>query len=171
MKFKVLKFSVLFLLVVGWNSMYAQPTELVAVPTTGGDLSGSGGSVSYTIGQVVYTTNYVVGTGNVAQGVQQAWDISVIFNYAGIDAGIYPNPTTNFVIIKINDFDITDPNYQGLHYYLYNLNGKPLGDGAILGGETTLPMGQYPCATYILNILKTVNGSTNEKISFKIIKY
>lgn len=171
MKFKLFKLSVLLILVVGWNSMNAQPTELTAVPATGGDLSGSGGSINYTIGQVVYTTNYVAGTGSVAQCVQQAYDISVIFNYEGIDAGVYPNPTTNYVIVKINNFDITDPNYQGLHYYLYNLNGKPLEDGAILGGETTLPMAQYPCATYILNILKNVNGSTNEKISFKIIKY
>ena len=171
MKFKLLKLSILLIFVVGWNSMNAQPTELTAVPATGGDLSGSGGSINYTIGQVVYTTNYVAGTGNIAQGVQQAYDISVIFNYEGIDAGIYPNPTTNYVILKVNNFDITDPNYQGLHYYLYNLNGKPLMDAEIFGGETTVPMAQLPCATYILNILKTVNGSTNEKISFKIIKY
>jgi hypothetical protein len=54
---------------------------------------------------------------------------------------------------------------------MYNLNGKPLLDGEISGGSTTIPMGQLPCATYILNIIKTVDGSSSEKISFKIIKY
>ena len=171
MKFKAMKLSVLLILFMSWYSVNAQPTELIAVPATGGDISGSGGSINYTIGQVVYTTNIVAGVGNVAQGVQQAYDISVIFNYEGIDAGVFPNPTTDRVILKINNFDITDPNYQGMHYYLYNLNGKPLLDGEILSGSTSLTMGYLPCATYILNIVKTENGSTSEKISFKIIKY
>lgn len=171
MLYKKLKLSILLVLIVIFQSIYAQPNELVAVPATGGNISGSGGSISYTIGQVVYTTNLVASVGYVAQGVQQAYDITVILQYLGIDAGVYPNPTTNYVIIKINNFDITDPNYLGLHYYLYNLNGKPLYDGGIFSAETTLPMGQLPDATYILSILKSENGSTSEKITFKIIKY
>ena len=171
MKFNIIKLSVLHFLVVACFSLQAQPAELTAVPASGGDISGSGGSINYTIGQVVYTTNLVSGIGNVAQGVQQAYDISVIFNYEGIDAGIYPNPTTNYVILKINNFDITDTNYQGMHYYLYNLNGKPLFDAPIVSGSTTITMGHLPCATYILNIVKVENGSTSERISFKIIKY
>ncbi len=171
MMYKKLKLSILLILVVLFQSIYAQPTELTAVPATGGDISGSAGSISYTIGQVVYTTNQVASIGYVAQGVQQAYDISVIFQYVGIDAGVYPNPTTNYVIVKISNFDINDPNYQGLHYYLYNLNGKPLYDGEIFSERTTLPMGQLPNATYILSILKSENGSTSERVSFKIIKY
>ena len=171
MWYKKLKLSILLILIVLFQSVYAQPTELTAVPATGGDISGSGGSISYTIGQVVYTTNIVSSIGYVAQGVQQAYDISVIFQYEGIDAGVYPNPTTNFVIVKINKFDIKDPNYQGLHYYLYNLNGKPLYDGEIFSEKTTLPMGQLPNATYILSILKNENGTTSERVTFKIIKY
>ena len=48
-----------------------------SVNAYGGDAKGSGGTVAYSVGQIVYTT-HTGATGSVAQGVQQAYEISVV---------------------------------------------------------------------------------------------
>ncbi len=44
---------------------------------SGGEASGDGGTVSYSVGQVVYGTHSGT-TGSVSEGIQQAYEISVI---------------------------------------------------------------------------------------------
>jgi len=71
MKHKRLKLCALLLFGLGLTGLQAQES----VNAAGGNASGSGGTVSYTVGQVVYTTK--TGTnGSVAEGVQQAYEIS-----------------------------------------------------------------------------------------------
>jgi hypothetical protein len=70
-----------------------------SVNTAGGNASGSGGSVSYSVGQIVYTTN-TGDNGTVAQGVQQAYEISAVTgieeaNNISLIVSAYPNPTTD----------------------------------------------------------------------------
>ncbi|PLX07561.1 MAG: hypothetical protein C0596_11605 [Marinilabiliales bacterium] len=94
-----------------------------AITTTGGEATGTGGTASYTVGQVFYQTHTGV-DGLVAEGVQQPYEISIVTevetNFV-IDLKIdaYPNPTTNFLILYLEDADLSNISYQ-----LYDIQGK-----------------------------------------------
>lgn len=80
-----------------------------AIPAAGGNSSGSGGSTSYTVGQIVYTTNTGI-NGSVSQGSQQPFEISVItgierFNGISLNYMAYPNPTIDFLTLKVENFE------------------------------------------------------------------
>lgn len=161
MKQKTRMLSSLFLFCLSLPAAYAQET----VSATGGEASGSGGSASYTIGQVNYTT---ISDSNfsIAQGVQQAYEISVT---SGIDENfgiqlslsVYPNPTFDFLTLKVDNFDNAE-----LSYVLFDLNGKILRDEKMSQSETQISMLDHPAGNYFL---KVVNGNTEVK-TFKIIK-
>jgi hypothetical protein len=160
MKHKRLKLSAVLLLGLGLTGLQAQET----IPATGGNASGSGGTVSYSVGQVVYTTN--TGTnGSVAQGVQQPFEISVVtgIEQTAINLAIsaYPNPTTDFLLLKVESEKLKDLSYQ-----LYDLNGKLLQNKKIEGNETSIVMSNLVPATYFV---KVTEGNKEVK-TFKIIK-
>jgi hypothetical protein len=140
-------------------------TRLNAPTASGGDASGSGGSASYSIGQVFYTSGTGSG-GSVAQGVQQSYEISIV---DGIEEAkditllcmAYPNPTTDFIILKVEKYDSKDLSFQ-----LYNINGKLLVNKKIGANETSIDMSNFVDAIYFLKIC----DSNNEVKIFKIIK-
>jgi hypothetical protein len=70
-----------------------------SVNTASGNASGSGGSVSYSVGEIVYTTN-AGDNGAVAQGVQQAYEISAV---TGIEEAKDISPFR---------FSLSKPNYR-----------------------------------------------------------
>ena len=137
-----------------------------AIPATGGNASGSGGSVSYSIGQIVYTKN--AGTnGTAAQGVQQPYEISVVTAIEkaldiSLEMVVYPNPATDFIKLKISNYDL-----QNLRYQLYDINGSLLLDNKVESNETSIIMSNYLPSTYFLKI------SDKNKVvkTFKIIKH
>ena len=136
-----------------------------SVNATGGDASGSGGSAGYSVGQVVYTTNTGT-TGSVAQGVQQPFEISVV---TGLEAakGInlmvsaYPNPTTDYLTLEVNAFELSTLNFQ-----LYDMQGRLLQSDKITRTQTSISMGGLVPATYFV---KVTEGKKEVK-TFKIIK-
>ena len=77
-----------------------------AIPATGGEASSSQGSSSFTLGQVFYSTN-IGTTVNLTQGVQQAFEFFTLSTTAPINISLkaitFPNPTVDFVILKITD--------------------------------------------------------------------
>ena len=149
--------SVVFLF-LGLGVIYAQET----VSATGGDATGSGGTVSYSVGQVVYTT--AMGTnGSVAQGVQQPYEVSVTTGVyetsINLEMNVYPNPTTNYLILKVEDAD-------KFSYQLFDMQGKVIENNIVIANSTTIKMKEFPKATYFLKIT-----SNNQVIkTFKIIK-
>ena len=160
MKHKKINFIVVFLMLFSMLGLQAQETQ----DASGGEASGSGGTVSYSVGQIVYTTN--TGTnGSMAQGVQQPYEISVVL---GIDEAngirlmmVFPNPTTNFVVVKVENYDVTDLTYQ-----LVDTNGRIIENKKILSEDTTIYMNGYPATIYFLQVL-----DQNKLIkTFKIIK-
>lgn len=161
MRHKKLKLSAVLLLGLGLTGLQAQE----AIPATGGNASGSGGSVSYSIGQVVYTTN--TGTnGSAAQGVQQPFEISVITGLEeakeiNLSCSAYPNPTTDFLNLKVENYDNTNLSYQ-----LFDMNGKLLETKKLEGNQTSIVMNDLVPATYFL---KVIDNNKEVKI-FKIIK-
>ena len=160
MKHKKVKFIVVFLMLFSMLGLKAQETT----DASGGEASGSGGTVSYSVGQIVYTTSS--GTnGSVAQGVQQPYEISVVL---GIEEAngihlmtVFPNPTTNFVVLKVEKYEVAD-----LIYQLIDTNGRLIESKKILGEATTVDINNYPATIYFLQVL-----DNNKAIkTFKIIK-
>lgn len=161
MKFKKLKFSALLLLSLGLAALNAQ-TSVIA---TGGNASGSGGSMSYSVGQLVSATNS--GTaGTTTTGVQQPYEISTL---TGLDDAkgvslvfdIYPNPTTDFIVLKLHDFDKSN-----LVYHLYDINAKLLISKKIKEDQTRINMTNYIPAIYIIKVIQ----ENREIKTFRIIK-
>lgn len=161
MRHKKLKLSAVLLLGLGLTGLQAQES----VNATGGNASGSGGSASYSVGQVVYTNN--TGTnGSVAQGVQQPFEISVVTGIEeakGINLSVsaYPNPTTDYLTLRIDEFEISNLSYQ-----LYDMNGKLLQSEKITGNQTSIVMGNLVPANYFVKVIQV----NKEVKTFKIIK-
>ena len=136
-----------------------------AIPASGGNAIGSGGSVSYTVGQVVYT-KYTGTNGSVAQGVQQPYEISVVTETVeakdiSLEIEVYPNPATDFVKLKIKNYE-----FENLRYQLYDINGSLLKDNKVEGQEMNISMQNLlPSADF----LKVTDNNKVIK-TFKIIK-
>lgn len=101
--------------------------------SSGGEAIGVGGTSSYSVGQIVYTTN--LGTnGNIAQGVQQAFEISTTISleetyYEIEDPDGYSN------LRKTPGGDIIKKVYEGEMFTVLGEKGKykkvELEDGTI----------------------------------------
>jgi hypothetical protein len=156
-----LKVSAVILLIFGLTDLQAQE----AISASGGNVSGSGGSVSYSVGQMVYITN--TGTNSsAAQGVQQPFEISVVTGLEeaegiSLRCSVYPNPTTDYLVLNVENFD-----KENLYYQLIDINGKPLENKKITGNETTIVMSSLVPATYFLKVTQ----NNKEVKTFKIVK-
>jgi hypothetical protein len=136
-----------------------------AIPAAGGDATGNGGSVSYTIGQVVYTTN-TSATGSVSEGVQQPYEIFIItgselFPSVSLSCKVYPNPTTDFLILSVGELE-----KENLSYRLADLNGREIAIGKVIDEQTKIQMGSLRDGNYFLSVI--MNNA--EVKTFKIIK-
>ena len=143
-------------------SIHAQET----VPSTGWRcFSGPGGASSFTIGQVFYTINAPSSAGFVSQGVQQAFEIQTLSNpdllTVQLKAVTYPNPTTDYVVLKITDIAL-----ENLQYTLFDINGKTIVSKAINSFSTQITMKNFVIGMYLLKLTK--NNQTIK--TFKIIK-
>jgi len=159
MRHKKLLLSKLIILVLGLKGLYAQQ----AIPTSGGNNTGEDGNVCYSIGQLVYTTN-TGSDGSVAQGVLQPYEISVLIdetNGTDIECFVFPNPTNDFLTIKVENVK-----EQNLVFQLCDMNGSILQKGKLTLIETPISMTIFTPSTYFLTV------SVNNKVlkSFKIIK-
>jgi hypothetical protein len=152
-------FFLAFLLSLSVNAQTAHQV----LSATGGDATGSGGTVAYSVGQIVYTTNTGT-TGSVAQGVDQAYEISSVGikeTALNISLSIFPNPTSDYLTIKVEDY-----NNEALSYNLINEQGKLVMNEQITNQDTQVAMSTLARGAYFINVLQA-----NKKIqTFKIIK-
>jgi hypothetical protein len=157
----LIKTMIAFCLFGFGTTMQAQNSIL----SSGGNISGGGGTVSYSIGQVFYTNN-TGSNGSVAHGVQQPFEISVVTSIEeakgiSLEIVLYPNPATDFIVLKIENYEI-----ENLSYQLFDINGILLLSNKVESNETNIAMSNRMSATYFLNV------TDNKKIirTFKIIK-
>ena len=157
------KFSLLLPVVLCFGVFGLQAQQVVT--TSGRNATGAGGTSSYTVGQIVYNT-YTGTNGSAAQGVQQPFEISVVTGIEealgiSLEIMVYPNPTTEFITLKIENHEVLN-----LRYQLYDINGSLLQDNKIVSNETSIVMSSLVPATYFLKV------TDNKKIvkTFKIIK-
>ena len=127
-------------------------------------MKGPGGSASQSIGQISYTT-ISSEEGKVSQGVIQVWEISVLsgeeLNTIELSMSAYPNPTTEQLTLKIE-------NYNGaqMDYLFLDMSAKLILEGSIKEEKTMIPSQDLIPGTYILQVMKA--GSQIK--SFKIVK-
>ena len=151
------------ILLLGFGIITAQAQQ--AATATGGDASGSGGTIAYSVAQIVYTTNTGT-TGSVAQGVQQAYEISVVTGIknetkTSMSLVVFPNPTTSLLNLQIADLKT-----EQLTYQLTDALGKLIIENKITESSTQINMNAQAEAIYFLNVLE--NNQTVK--TFKIIK-
>jgi hypothetical protein len=168
-----------FLMGIGLSGLQAQESIIVS----GNNGSGSGGSMSYSIGQIVYTLNK--GTnGSMAQGVQQAFEISFVTGITEakgirLQCSAYPNPARDILVLKIDASTILS--IQSISYQLCNINGKVLETKNLINNETSIFMMDLLPGTYFLKVIQSKNSNSvvgtqnfvaqREIKTFKIIKY
>jgi len=160
---KIFKVALVVFCLIGFGSSIQAQN---AIPASGGNASDSGGTVSYSVGQIVYTTNTSVSSGSVAQGVQQPFEISVITaieqaEYITLVCSVYPNPASDFLTLKIENYD-----NKSLSYKLFDANGKLLESKKVISNETIISMANLLPSIYFLK----VTDNQKEIKTFKIIK-
>ena len=167
-KVKRLGVATLLTLIFSLSTVTAQ----TSVNATGGDASGSGGTAGYSVGQVFYATETGTNVNTVSQGVQQPYEISVetgIPEAKGISLSVsaYPNPTTDYLQLKVESDKLKDLSYQ-----LFDINGKLLQNGKLTGNQTKIDMSSYVPSTYFVKVIENTQGvaSQQEVKTFKIIK-
>lgn len=161
MRQKKFKLSTLLLLSIGLTGLKAQES----INTSGIEVSSNGGSVSYSIGQMVYNSNAEANF-SLTQGVQQPYEIMTVTGIEdtkGINlwATAYPNPTSDYLTLSIEESDISNISYQ-----LYDMNGRLLQNAKITGNQTSIVMNNLIPAIYFVKIIQ----NWKEIKTFKIIK-
>jgi hypothetical protein len=160
------KLSAILLVNLAITGLQAQETGTVS----GSKDSGSGGQAGYTIEPVVYNT--VTWTKSpLTKSIKQPYEISVLkgiedSNGITLICTAYPNPATDFIKLKVENFSI-----ENLAYQLYSSSGKLLENKRVEGSETTISVKDFVPATYFLKLMHIPQTLTpQEIITFRIIK-
>ena len=161
MRIRKLLLSIVFLLEFGVTGLLAQE----AFPATGSNAMSSGGSVSYSVGQAAYQIHKGT-SGSATQGVQQPYEISVVTaideaNGIILTVSAYPNPTTDYLTLETNAFDLSDLSFQ-----LFDTNGRLLQSEKITSNKTSITMSNLVPATYFVKVIQ----NKKEVKTFKIIR-
>ena len=154
------KIYIIFTLVLFTNILFAQETYT----TTGGNATGTTGNASYTIGQVFYVKKTGTNGNYITDGVQQAFEISSIINIPvakDINLTAHPNPTSDYLIVDIENYESDNLTYQ-----FFDINGKLLISGQINSQETCINTNKLKPSIYFVKI---IDGNKIIK-TFKIIK-
>lgn len=145
-----------FVLSLATSSLFAQQGTVAA----GGQATGAGGSVSCSIGQVAYVSATGTG-GNVNQGLQQPYEIvdaiGLDANVLDLSISLYPNPTTDFITLKVNKV-------ENLSYQIFDSEGKIISTKGITENETSISFTEYANAIYLVKIFDNQNKSKTFKI-------
>ena len=152
--------KILTILFCFWSVLlFAQQQEVIS--SAGTSFDNSTGSISFTIGECISSTLTSSGV-ILTQGFQQS-KLVIIDNNTNRPLGIgivaYPNPTKEFVTLKIDKS-------QDFSFVLYNLTGKVIEKKNIVSSEIKIDFDYLDPSAYILKVLKG-----NEEVkTFKIIK-
>lgn len=130
---------------------------------SGGELSGNG-KISFTVGQLFMNTNNS-SSGSISEGIQQSIELYALnvnsLNPMNVKANLFPNPTSDFVMLSIKNTNIT-----GLSYEIFDVNGRNLLSKKISQSDSPISLQNFASGIYILKI----NQSNKTLKTFKLLK-
>jgi hypothetical protein len=138
--------NLVFLLLI-FESMNAQQV----ISSTGGTGQNANGTLTYTLGELVIDTR-TSGSTTITQGFQQSrLTVTSVkeLQDLGFTIAAFPNPTSNFITIKVEK-----GKPEKITYSLIDVSGKPLHNGKLLNGEAEISFISLNPATYILKIFQ-----------------
>lgn len=158
--FNVVKTLLASLLILIYTSNYAQSNDLVVIGSAGNSTISGNYQLSWTIGEPIINTG-ITSNSILTQGFHQG-NILIWLNDESeqIDAIIYPNPTTNEIVISIEEENLINATYR-----LQDSLGKLLLEGKITSKESNLSLESIPSASYYIQV-----RIHNQAKTFKVIK-
>ncbi len=161
-KFKSMKpVSIIIVLFLLGINLRAQQLEVVN--SGGGCHENNEGSITFSIGEIVIET-LTHGDCCLTQGFCQAnITVTAINKIQDLDyeLSVYPNPTKDFVILKVNKDHLND-----FKYLLFDMNGRLIKMEQIVDKETVIPFNFLIPSIYYLKII----NQQSEQKTFKIVK-
>jgi len=135
-------------------------TAQQAVSVQGGTYSTAAGQLDFSLGEVaistISTTNY-----SLTQGVlQPALTTLNVDEFERLSIKIYPNPSTDFINIKLLNFD-------SLAYTLYDIQGRRLKQATITNRFAAVNLQDLAHGVYLL---KVENSQNDKQKTYRIIK-
>lgn len=134
------------------------------IVASGGSADGSGGYASYSVGQIDFSSKSGAG-GSVTEGVQQPFEITVINGideqWINLNAVVFPNPTSQFVELRINSNE-----NEMLSYTLLDANGNLIERDLLSGNSREINLTSLSNGIYYLR----VNNENNLLKTFRIVK-
>lgn len=121
------------------------------------------GSISYTLGEGAISTQ-TNGNTTLTQGFQQTQIVVTAVSEAtvsGFSIALFPNPTHDFITLKIEKGETRD-----LEYILFDAQGKILLKQKLTGAEVQVPFTQFNPGSYAISIRR----QGREMQIFKVIK-
>jgi hypothetical protein len=156
-----MKILILFLM---FNFFYNQVFSQSNFVASGSSNNSPDGSISYSIGQIAYL-NTTTSASSIFEGLQMPIEknliTSVVDILLNINVDVFPNPATEYVFLKIENF-----NSLKLSYLLLDNSGITLFNNSINEKITKINLASLANGTYTLKIF---NKKNNVKF-FKIIK-
>ncbi|MGY6562907.1 MAG: T9SS type A sorting domain-containing protein [Luteibaculaceae bacterium] len=151
---------IFFISTLNFNSpIYAQQS----INASGGNVENEFGSMSFSVGQLLYHTvqNESI---SIIEGVQQAFDISVVTqikeNEFEINLSAFPNPTSSFLNLSLSEFN------PSLEYMLFDGPGSRVSTGRIIAKVSQIDMQYLASGLYFLSVFS--DGKLIK--TFKVIK-
>lgn len=141
------------------NFSYAQ----LVLSSSGETMQNSSGTISYTLGELVIATQ-TNGTSTITQGFHQTQLVVTAISELsdpGFSIVVYPNPTHDFVTLKIEKGES-----RNVECVLYDALGKALLKAKFTGTEQKVSFEQLNPGNYLIKLWK--NGL--EFRTFKIVK-
>jgi hypothetical protein len=133
------------------------------ISSSGSTLKSSTGSLSFTVGELVIDTKNA-GATTITQGFHQTKLTITAMNVLreqNFSISAFPNPTSDFVNLKIEKGEIRD-----IEFTLFDLQGKVLSNRKIESTNTEVSFSGYNSGNYLLKVIQ----KGKEIQTFKIIK-
>ncbi|MFH2142661.1 MAG: T9SS type A sorting domain-containing protein [Bacteroidota bacterium] len=144
-------------------SFYAQSLTPEVISTSGGYNENSNASLSWTIGEPVIET-FQDTAAILTQGFHQT-NLTVVqvekLDATNINCIVYPNPTTDHLMVKIENF-----NKEKILLELYDVKGVKLFDKEVSNQITDIDFSNYQAANYYLKVLL----SGEKHYTYQIVK-
>lgn len=141
-------------LTYNWNTSETTQTILIDASTTGVGVNSYNVEVTNEFGCSSYDTILITVTA-----------CTGITNHESEDIILYPNPMSDFLIVKTND-----PEFIGSNVSIFNLPGQLFYEGKVSGTTLTIDVSNFPKGFYFLKIENLNNLKVNKVIEKKLVK-